>query len=322
MKPMVSFVIPVINDAARLERCLRSIRANEYPADRLEIVVVDNGSTDDSPAVATRLGARVLVLAGSRVGALRNLGVSAATGEVIAFVDADHEIVTGWVGCAVEELADERVGVVGADCLGPPDGGRVQQAYGRLRRRPEGRYEVDWLGSGNMALRRSAFDAVGGFDTSLEACEDVDLCRKLRGRGLKIIADSRMGSIHYGDPESLPRVFFGELWRGRDNVKVSLRPPRGWRILASAAVPVLNIAALILCLAGLLSGSGVGRVLGFSAGGFLVAQFALRATAISWRDRFRGWVPAFGVASAYELGRALAIIWRAGHGRRRQGAAT
>ena len=63
----VSFVIPVRNDARRLHRCLASIAANCYPPDRIEIIVADNGSQDDSAAVAGQAGARVSAFRGCRL---------------------------------------------------------------------------------------------------------------------------------------------------------------------------------------------------------------------------------------------------------------
>jgi hypothetical protein len=172
-----------------------------------------------------------------------------------------------------------------------------------------------------MAVRRSAFDAVEGFDTSLETCEDVDLCRKLKQAGYTIISDSRLGNIHYGDPESLRRVFFGELWRGRDNLRVSLRSPRSGRTLISAFIPLFNIAALATFGGGLLSGSTDGRLVGLAAGVMVVIQISLRATKMTMPDRLREWASAWGVSAAYELGRAFAVISRIGHGKRRQDAA-
>ena len=118
-RPQVSFVIPVRNDARRLARCLDSIRASLYPLELIEIVVIDNGSTDDSTDTARQRQARVLSLPGKRLGALRNAGAAAARGEVLAFVDADHEIVPEWVGVAVEALADGSVGAIGAACRPP-----------------------------------------------------------------------------------------------------------------------------------------------------------------------------------------------------------
>src|SRR5215212_9084481 len=97
MLPVVSFIVPVRNDAERLERCLASIRRADYPHDRLELVVADNGSTDGSDRVAREAGALVLSLPRLRVAEMRNRAVAASRGDVIAFVDADHEIDPVWI---------------------------------------------------------------------------------------------------------------------------------------------------------------------------------------------------------------------------------
>ena len=97
----------------------------------------------------------------------------------------------------------------------------MQRAYDGFRRRSSGRREVDWLGSGNLAVSRSAFEAVHGFDVTLTTCEDVDLCRRLRERGYRIVSDSRLRSVHLGDPRSLKALFVSELWRGREIRKLA-----------------------------------------------------------------------------------------------------
>src|SRR5262245_1079001 len=140
----VSFIVPVRNDAARLNVCLRSIRANERVAGEVEIVVVDNGSFDGSPEVARKLGARVLMVENGSVSELRNHGARNATGSVFAFVDADHEIVSTWVAAVLQNLQDPGVGAVGALYLPPPNGTWVQRAYGFLRGRAAVRRDVAW----------------------------------------------------------------------------------------------------------------------------------------------------------------------------------
>ena len=67
---MISFVIPVKNDAASLKLCLASIAASDFQARSIEVVVADNGSTDDSASVARSLGAKVLTIPGVRLGEL------------------------------------------------------------------------------------------------------------------------------------------------------------------------------------------------------------------------------------------------------------
>src|SRR5262245_55400306 len=212
----VSFIIPVRDDAFSLARCLSSIRKNGYPRDRLEFIVADNGSTDRSAEVARTHGARVLPLPGMRVPGLRNRAAAAARGDVLAFVDADHEISPDWIASAVDLLRDQRVAAVGALCSAPPGGTRIQRLYGLMRGRTSGRRDTSWLGSGNLAVRRTAFEKLGGFDESLDTCEDVELCQRLRAVGWRIVADERLGSVHAGDPKTLRELFVSERWRGRD----------------------------------------------------------------------------------------------------------
>ena len=317
--PLVSFIIPVRNDAARLRACLNSIKASRYPQDKLEVIVADNGSTDESGTVARAAGATVLALPHLRVAGLRNQAARVARGSVLAFVDADNEIVSNWTASAARALSDERLAAVGAPYHPPSPSTWVQRVYNRLRQHSAVPQHVEWLGSGNMAVRRSAFDAVGGFDASLETCEDVDLCRKLRARGAVLLADPALHNVHHGDPRTLGDVFWGELWRGRDNMRVSLRAPRSWRTTISAVVPLIDLAALVVIVAGLASGTVQGRTAALVSGSVLIVIVSSRA----WRMSKRGSseIPqALAVAGAYELGRALALGARAGHARRRKGA--
>src|SRR4029453_7387341 len=99
---------------------------------------------------------------GVGLGALRNAAVAAAGGEVLAFVDADHEIGAEWIDAALETFANPKGGAVGAAGRPPTPGTWVQRTYDRLRRHGAGQREVDWLGPGNMAVRRKAFEVAGG----------------------------------------------------------------------------------------------------------------------------------------------------------------
>ena len=318
--PDLSFIIPVRNDATRLQHCLRSIAAGRVPPVQIELVVADNGSTDESAAVARAAGATVVLLPGVRIGELRNRAVGAARGALLAFVDADHEIGPGWIQAAVSVLSDPQVAAVGAPYQPPSPATWVQRLYNRLRRHPGAQEDVDWLGSGNMAVRRSAFERAGGFDTTLETCEDVDLCRKLRGCGYRLVADARLYNVHYGDPRTLRHVFLSELWRGRDNVRVSLRAPRSWRSIVSAAIPVSTLLALALMAIGLVAGTALGLAAASVAGLSVLTLIALRAAVMSGGARTGDFPRACAVAAAYELGRAFALTARAGYARRRRGA--
>jgi glycosyltransferase involved in cell wall biosynthesis len=318
-KPRVSFIIPVRNDAARLEVCLRSVHRNSHAPGQIEIVVVDNGSTDGSSKVALAFGAKVVPVEAVRVSELRNRGARHATADVFAFVDADHEIVAGWVYAALDCLQMPTVGACGALCHAPADGTWVQRGYGHLRGAVGRQQDVDWLGSGNMAVRRQAFEALGGFDASLDTCEDVDLCHRLRAQGFRVLSDARLRNIHYGDPRTLRDVLASERWRGRDNLRVTFRRPIAWASVPSAVLPVLHIALLAVALIGLLAAPVIGRagllVAAAAFAGVLAATtlHVIRAALRAKRVHFSLLVQTFAVACAYDVGRALAVVSRAPH---------
>jgi glycosyltransferase involved in cell wall biosynthesis len=316
-RPLVSFVIPVKNDADRLRRCLTSILANDYPRELIELLVIDNRSTDGSDRVARECGAVVLHSAHGSVAELRNRGARAALGTILAFADSDHEIDPHWIQTAIDVFADANVAATGAPCLAEPSANWVQQQYDGLRERPATRQDVTWLGSGNLAVRRSAFHAVGGFNADLTACEDVDLCNRLLAAGHRIVADPALRSVHFGDPRTLKALFFGELWRGRDNIRVTVRGPKTLRNLRSALIPVGELLALGICVLALLAQSWL---IAAAALALAIAPAVLRA-AVMARRKLRptmfGAVQAFAVALVFDAARALAILARGSHQSRR-----
>jgi GT2 family glycosyltransferase len=316
--PRVSFVIPVRNDAARLQTCLRSILRNPQAPGQVEIIVIDNASTDDSAAVAAQLGARVLRHEGGRVAELRNYGAQHAVGDVLAFVDADNEIAAGWIYAALDCLRQPGVGAAGALYEAPPDGTWVQRTYGQLRGGPRDQQDADWLGSGNLAVTRHAFELAGGFDTTLETCEDVDFCYRLRTHRLRVVSDARLKSVHHGDPRTLWEVLASERWRGRDNLRVTFRKPVVWGSVPSAIVPVVHVSLMALAVTGVAMLGASPRagaamiavaVVGFAAGPSMrVIRAALRQSAVRW-----SFLAGFVVAAFLDAGRALALVSPAPH---------
>ncbi|THG29113.1 glycosyltransferase family 2 protein [Glaciibacter flavus] len=179
--PTVTVVIPARNDAEHLRRCLRSLAAQTVPPDA--VIVVDNGSTDDTGAVALRHGARVIVERETGIGAASAAGYHAATTDVIARLDADSTPAPDWVGTIVSAFA--RRGDVAA-ITGPAffsDG--PQRARTPLAALYLGSYfvltglalgHVPLFGS-NMAFRRSAWLSVSAHVHTHDALahDDLDL---------------------------------------------------------------------------------------------------------------------------------------------------
>ena len=317
MPPLVSFIIPVRNDVLRLQRCLASITRNEYPTELIEIVVVDNESTDGSADAARTSGAVVATSSGTSVAAHRNRGAQAALGSILAFVDSDHEIDRHWIETAVEVLSDPTVAATGSAYLTQPSPNWVQQQYDGMRARTVQREDVNWLGSGNFAVKREAFNRVGGFNAALTACEDVDLCNRLRLAGDRIVADPALRSIHFGDPTTLKALFFGELWRGRDNLRVTFTGPRTFRHLRSALVPIADLACIAGGAGAMLTGHPVIALMFWA---LPLVPAGIKA-AFLVRRQLRGGVvaaaQALAVVLVFDLARALALLARGSHRARR-----
>ena len=319
--PVLSFVLPVRNAERYLTRCLESIRrASEGIA--VEILVADNGSTDASVRIAHAAGVRVEVMPGLCVAEVRNRAAAATSGRYLAFVDADHELAPGWGAAAIDLLQQDGVWAAGAQYHAPPDGTWVQRTYDWFRHHPVGTTETDWLPSGNLIVMREAFAQIGGFDTTLETCEDVDLCDRLRRAGGRLVASDRLRSVHQGDPRTLRALFWGELWRGRDNLRVSLKPPVQLRSLPSVIIPMANLAAMLVASAGLVTWSlGGWRFAVPAMTTFALLALVRGALLLHRRHESSGLIvaaaQALTVAGVYDAARALALMAHGGHDRRR-----
>jgi GT2 family glycosyltransferase len=314
---LLSIVIPARNAAADLERCLRAINRSAAAAETaVDVVVANNGSLDNTAEVARRQDARVLDVPDAAVSAVRNQAAKAIRTPIVAFVDADQEVSAGWVEAAVMGLAEANVDAVGADYRSPPSPTWVQRAYDALRRRPARRCETSWLPSGNLVIRRDAFLSVGGFDESLETCEDVDLCRRLHAAGRRVVAEPDLVSVHHGDPRTLGALFRGEMWRGRDNLRVTLRSPRDIRSVLSALQPLTTVLVAIAALAASLAAPGFALTLLAGFGAFLILASIPRAIQMWTRVKPRSpaaLIECAVVALTFDTARALALVVRASH---------
>jgi glycosyltransferase involved in cell wall biosynthesis len=172
----VSVVVPVYNGAHCLPRCLDSLFAQTHP--RIEILVVDDGSTDGSPD-RVKAPARVLSTGGRKgAGAARNIGAQAATGEVLCFTDADVVAPPDWIEKTLKIRAGKGVSCGGGGYAGPVQDVFVQQfAHEELVwRRRHHRGFVETLVSNNLWCDRELFLAKGGFPQTYRGatCEDME----------------------------------------------------------------------------------------------------------------------------------------------------
>jgi len=199
--PFVSVVIPTWNRATMLGECLVSLRAQDYPKDRFEIIVVDDGSTDATPEVVHRFQdglapeVRYVHQDHSGLNVARNAGITAAKGDPICFVDDDTDVPSGWLRALVEGALRHPE----AGCLGGPIRVRFEAKppricemeswawegeldYGQIEK------EVPYVIGCNMLVRRWAVTRVGLFHDSLSGPGDeIEWERRLTRAGIPIL---------------------------------------------------------------------------------------------------------------------------------------
>jgi glycosyltransferase involved in cell wall biosynthesis len=181
---MLSFVIPALNEEALIGRCIESIR-QECADWRYEIIVVDNGSTDNTVAIATEHGATIVIEPRKGVTRARQRGLEAAVYDIVAFIDADNEIPAGWAPCAIWAMHYHKA-VAASGPLVFDDMrlfkrivvgffytlGRMMQAVAPM------------LQGGNFILRRDKMIEAGGFNIDIDFYgEDTDTAVRLSKLG-------------------------------------------------------------------------------------------------------------------------------------------
>jgi glycosyltransferase involved in cell wall biosynthesis len=220
-KSMISFIVPAYNEEHELPATLAAIReAVSGAAQRYEIIVVDDASTDATPKIALDAGAKVIPINRRQIAASRNAGARAAQGEYLFFVDADTRINCAHVTKGIAALEN---GYAGGGARVAMDG--FVPFWGRLLLR--GFSSVYFglnLGAGAFLFTtRRNFDVVGGFDEQYFAGEEVYFSvelKKLGGFNLlrePVVTSARKLRMH--STKDFLLEFFGVIFRGPRGVR-------------------------------------------------------------------------------------------------------
>jgi len=251
----VSIIIPVLNRADELRRCLKSLLLLNYPEEKLQIIVVDDGSSDDSPMVARELGALVVSSGGIRRGpaAARNVGAAMAGGEILAFIDSDCTASSDWLAELLPSFVDPKIVAVGGLVDGMCRESAVDRYENVMSSLSLGGRELTggsgddtfYLPSCNLLVRRAAFLAAGGFNAAMHVGEDVDLTWRLRDSGWTI-AYLPVGKVYHEHRSSIRSFMSRRFDYGTSEGMLQLlHPQRHKRIV----IPPLLALILFLCLA-------------------------------------------------------------------------
>ncbi|MGF1455387.1 MAG: glycosyltransferase family 2 protein [Alphaproteobacteria bacterium] len=200
--PYISVIIPHLNQPDLLKRCLDSLQMQTVSADRFEVIVVDNGSSDLPVDVIQHFpNVRLCQESQAGPGPARNKGVEESQGDLLAFIDSDCYADPAWLETVKTCLT--RTGappVIGGDVripLAQPPHPTMIEAYEIVFSFRQ-KFYIEHHGysvTANLAMTRSAFDLVGGFGT-ISIAEDMDWGRRARQVGLEIAFEPTMVVFH------------------------------------------------------------------------------------------------------------------------------
>jgi GT2 family glycosyltransferase len=184
--PKISVVVCAHNEESLIGDCLDGIRELEYP--NFEVIVVDDGSTDATARIAHTYGFKLVRAPHGGLSQARNCGMDAASGEIIAYVDADARPDPHWLHYLAATFLTTRHAAVGGPNLPPPGDGLIADCVASSPGGPIhvllSDTEAEHIPGCNFAVRKSALQAVGGFDPQFRiAGDDVDVCWRLQQRG-------------------------------------------------------------------------------------------------------------------------------------------
>lgn len=233
MKLTISIIVPAKNEEHRLPRCLSAINNLDCSSCDIEIIVIDNGSNDNTVEIAKKYGAKTYIRKTGTISGLRNYGAKVSNGEILVFVDADVEIKPDFLKNALKYLKNPKIGIISGPIQIPEDSTWVEKTWCLNRTRSTSLQEVHWVSSMRMIVRREVFSLVGGFSEDMITCEDIVFCKEIKKHGYLIYYDPQIKAIHFGEAKNLISLFKKERWRGIDSVSLIKKYPMDYRRLIS-----------------------------------------------------------------------------------------
>lgn len=175
----ISIVIATLNEEKYLRQCLESLNNQDNPS--FEIIIGDGGSTDTTLKIAEKYADKIIIEKKPTIAAGRQAAAMAADGEIIAFTDADAVHPKDWLSKLTAPLNDKIVSTHGpVHLIGPTEMEKILvEHFLTLYLRVTNKMGIPSGAGSNLAVTRSAFDRVGGFDTDLTTAEDVELQKRL-----------------------------------------------------------------------------------------------------------------------------------------------
>ncbi|WP_155309820.1 glycosyltransferase [Desulfosarcina ovata] len=208
----IDIIIPCYNESEIINLTLGSIKDlfKNVPF-KYNVVVVDNGSTDNSMEIVEKNNVSVVMKTECSVAEVRNYGAGLLKGQYIVFLDADVLITKRWMNELIKfvESNTKKYIITGSPVNVSSNQSLLEKCWFSGRR-----IGSNYINSGNLIVTRSLFEKINGFDPKLITGEDYDFCVRAINFGSIIKINPNFYTIHYGFPTKLYDFFKREMWHG------------------------------------------------------------------------------------------------------------
>lgn len=220
--PFVSVIVPVYNGESVIAQCVESLLAQDYPRERYEVVIADNGSTDRTAEIMQKFPVRFISADRLRTPyAARNDGARLSMGDLLAFCDSDEVAATTWLSRLVAAVKDGYAGAAGLMLGTKTSDGAIADFAAREATFQPGEEEMDiqLAPTGNVIYRRDVFDRLGGFKEDTLTGADYDFSLRVTrqtGQKIRFVPGAVVWHHHRSTLKKLlkheARIAFGREW--------------------------------------------------------------------------------------------------------------
>jgi len=233
--PQISVIVPMYNDKKHIELLLESLLNQDYPKDLLEIIVIDNNSTDTGKEIVEKFP--VTLLEENEIQssyAARNKGIRHAKGQVLVFIDSDCVADSKWLCRGVTRLLTEPADLVGGQVKFTfSEKQTAAEYYDSLTNFDfESKIKRGCAGAGNLFVKAEVFDSIGLFPDNVKSGGDVQWTARATEKGFLLVYDAETIVYH-------PARLFGELLKKlyRDCLENSIASVSAWEKSSSPGIP-------------------------------------------------------------------------------------
>jgi glycosyltransferase involved in cell wall biosynthesis len=316
-QPVISVIVPALNEESVIGHCLASLQCQTLAAATFEVLVVDNGSTDGTVAIARSYArstsVRVIERGGARIAALRNAGAAIARGQFLAFLDADCVAPKHWLVQALDLMRADASRIVGAHYRIPASSSWVARAwYGDLWQMKDG--PVSYLPGGDTIVSRDLFMNLGGFDETLVTSEDCEFCERAAAAQAPILAIPSLSVVHLGTPQTLEGFYRKQAWHGINVHRVFLRDvlhSKSRKAMLFAVYMLIGMGAVVAGVGAAAIDRSIAPALA-AAGLLMAGPVALALRACLDRKGWRHLGALIVLHAAYGLARAMCLLGAGG----------